>query len=80
MENVEYFKYLGSMTASDTRCTYKIKSKFAMSKSALNKKQAVFTSELDLNLRKNLVKCYILSIAVSGVDIRTLPKVDQNYL
>jgi hypothetical protein len=38
-----------------------------MSKAALNKKQAVFTNELDLNIRTDLVKCYILSIASLGL-------------
>ena len=30
-----------------------------MAKDALNKKKILFTSKLDLNLRKKLVKCYI---------------------
>jgi hypothetical protein len=62
---------ISSMTVIDARYTRKIKSKFAMSKAALNKKQAIFTSELDLNIRKKLVKCYILSIALSGVELDT---------
>jgi hypothetical protein len=51
-----------------------------MSKAALNKKQAHFTSEFDLNIRKKQVKCCILSIALSGVETWTLQKVDQKYL
>ena len=59
-ENVEYFKYLGSMLTNDGRCTCKceIKSRIAMAKAAFNKK-TLSTSKLDLNLRKRLVKCYI---------------------
>jgi hypothetical protein len=34
-----------------------------MAKAALNKKKIIFTSKLDLNLRKKLVKCYIWSMA-----------------
>jgi hypothetical protein len=30
-----------------------------MEKAAINKKKNLFTSKLDLNLRKKLVKCYI---------------------
>jgi len=33
-----------------------------MTKVAFNNKKTVFTSTLDLNLRKKLVKCYIWSI------------------
>jgi hypothetical protein len=34
-----------------------------MAKAAFNKKKTLFTSKLDLELRKKLVKCYIWSIA-----------------
>jgi len=68
------------MRASDPRYTRKVKFKFAMSKAALNKKQALFTSDLDLSKRKKLAKCYILSVTLSGVETWTLQKVDQKYL
>jgi hypothetical protein len=35
------------------------KCRIAMAKAAFNKKRALFTSTLDLELRKKLVKCYI---------------------
>jgi len=38
-----------------------------------------FTSELDLNLRKKLVKCYICSTALYGAEIWTIRKVGQKY-
>jgi hypothetical protein len=59
LENVESFKYLGNILTSDGRCTCEIKSRIAMAKAAFNKKRALFTSTLDLELRKKLVKCYI---------------------
>ena len=34
-----------------------------MAKAACNKKRTLFTSTLDLELKKKLVKCYIWSIA-----------------
>ena len=37
-----------------------------MAKAAFSKKRALFTSTLDLKLRKKLVKCYIWSIASYG--------------
>ena len=80
MEKVEYFKYLGSMIRSDARYTRKIKFKFALSKATLNKKQALFTSELNLNIKKKLVNCYILSVNLFGVETWTLQKVDQKYM
>jgi hypothetical protein len=68
LENVEYFNYLGSMITNDTRCTREFKSRIAMAKAAFNKKKNLFTSKLDLNLRKKLVKCYIWSIALYGAE------------
>ena len=56
LENVEYFEYLGSMLTNDGRRTCEIKSRIALAKAAFNKKRALFTSILDLKLRKKLVK------------------------
>jgi hypothetical protein len=51
-----------------------------MAKAAFNKKKTLFTSKLDLELRKKLVKCYIWSIALYDVETWTLRKLDQVYL
>jgi hypothetical protein len=50
-----------------------------MAKAAFNTK-TLFTSKLDLTLRKKLVKCYIWSAALCGAETWTLGKVDQKYL
>jgi len=50
-----------------------------VAQAAFNKK-ILFTSKLDLNLRKNLVMCYIWSIATYGAETWTLWKADQKYL
>ena len=39
-----------------------------MAKAAFNKKRTLFTSTLDLELGKKLVKCYIWSIALYGAE------------
>jgi len=56
---VECFKYFGSILTNDGGYTCEIKSRIAMAKAAFNKKKTLFSSKLDLNLRKKLVKCYI---------------------
>jgi hypothetical protein len=43
-------------------------------------KTTLFTSKLDLNLRKKLTKCYIWSVALYGAETWTLRKVDQKYM
>ena len=52
LENVESFKYLSSILTNDRRCTCEIKCRIVMAKAAFNKKRALFTSTLDLELRK----------------------------
>jgi hypothetical protein len=51
-----------------------------MAKAVFNKKKTLFTSTLDLNLRKKLVKCYISTIALYGAETWTLRSADQKYL
>jgi len=51
-----------------------------MAKAAFNNKRTIFTSTLDLELRKKLVKCYVWSIALCGAETWTLRVVDQKHL
>jgi len=58
------------------RYTGEIKSRISMEKAAFNNKKTLFTSKLDLNLRKKQVKCYIWSIAWRGAETWTLRRAD----
>jgi hypothetical protein len=51
------------------RCTCEIKTRIAMAKAAFNKKRALFTNKMDLELRKKVIKCYIWSIALYGAEL-----------
>jgi len=51
-----------------------------MAKAAFNKRRALFTSTLDLELMKKLVKYYDWSIALYGTETWTLRAVDQKHL
>ena len=72
--------YLGSISTNDGRCTREIKCRIAMAKAALNKRKALFTSSMDLELREKLVKCYIWSIALYSAETWTLREVDQKHM
>jgi hypothetical protein len=80
IENVESFKYLGSILTNNGRSTCEIKCRIVMAKAAFNKMWTFFTSTFDLELRKKLVKCYIWSIALYGAEIWMLRSVDQKHL
>ena len=73
-------RYLKLILTNDGRYTCEIKCRIAMAKAAFNKKRTLFSSTLDLELRKKLVKCYIWSIALYGGETWTLRAVDQKHL
>jgi hypothetical protein len=50
-----------------------------MAKDTLNKNRALFTGKMDLELRKNLLKCYIWSITLYGAESWTFRAVDQKH-
>jgi len=56
LENVEYFKQFGNMITICVRYTCEIKSRIAMTKAAFNKKETIFTSKLDLNIKEETDK------------------------
>jgi hypothetical protein len=43
-------------------------------------KETLFTSKLDVTLRKKTGKCYIWSIALCGAETGAVGKVDRKYL
>ena len=51
-----------------------------MAKAAFNNKKNIFTSKLDLNLRKKLVKCYVWSMVLYSAETWTLQATDQKRL
>jgi hypothetical protein len=58
---VEYFKYLGSTVTNDEDVHATSDQGLTLAKAAFNTKKALFTSKLDFNLRKKLLRCYIWS-------------------
>ena len=48
---------MGNMITNDARHTRGIESRTFTTKAAFNRKETLFVSKLDLNLRKKLVKC-----------------------
>jgi hypothetical protein len=68
------------MLTNDERCTCDIKSRIATARAAFNKKRALITGKMDLELSKKLVKCCIWSIGLYSAENWTLQAVDQKTL
>jgi hypothetical protein len=68
------------MITYDAKFIRENQSSIVIAKAAFNNKETLFTSKLELNLEKGLVKCYIWSTAVCGSENRTVWKVDHKYL
>jgi hypothetical protein len=80
LKNVESIKYFGNILTNDKRCTCEIKYRIAITEPAFNKRRASFTNTLILELRKKLVNCYVLRIALYGAERWSLRAVDQEQL
>jgi hypothetical protein len=57
-----------------------IKPRTAVAKASFNRKKHIFTSKLNLNLKKKLANCYIWSMAFCGAETETLWKANQKFL
>jgi hypothetical protein len=79
-ENVEYFNYLDITITNHARCTREIKTGIVMTKEAFNRKKALFTTKLDLILRRKPVDFYTRIVPVYGAKTWTLRKVNQKHL
>jgi len=58
----------------------KIKSSIVMAKATFSKRKALFSSKVDLNLRKKQANCYIWGIGLYSSGTWILWEVDQQYL
>ena len=69
-ENVKYFNYFGSLITNNARCTRELKSRTVMAKKKQHStgRRLVVTNKLHLNLRKELLKFYIWSMALYGAE------------
>jgi hypothetical protein len=72
LHNVEYCNYVCSRITNDATCTREIKSRIAMAKHHSTRRRFFSARNLGLNLRKQLVKFYIWSVALYHAEIWTL--------
>lgn len=78
MENMEYFKYLGSLKTNVAKCTSEVKSKIANGKSDIEQEHWFLKpGNWTYIYGEKIVNCYIWGMARYDVETWTLRKVDQ---
>ena len=59
IQQVELFKYVGSLIIEDMSCTPEIRPRIAIATEAFNGKKRLLCGKINKNLRKRLAKCYV---------------------
>jgi hypothetical protein len=81
LEQVNEYKYLGSTITEDGRSTREIISKINHAKCAFQSKKNMFISRnIDVKVRKNLLKAYVWSVALYGNETWTIDKTEEKRL
>jgi len=68
VEQVTQFKYLGRIISSDGYCEKDIKSRIVMGKQTFGNKKRLLTGNMNLDLKKKIVKCTIWSVVLYGAE------------
>ena len=62
MKQVEQFRYLGSLTSEDGYYEKDIQSRTEIAKKAFMNKKRLFTSKMNLELKKRIIRCLISGV------------------
>ena len=80
VEQVNQFRYLGSLISDDGSCLAKIKSRIAMAKDAFNNRRELLTKRMNKELKKRIIKTVVWSVALYGAETWTLRQSEKNRL
>ena len=73
IQEVNEFNYLGSKITNDGRSSREILSRIAQAKNAFYKKKNLFTARnISLDVRKQMLKTYVWSVALYGSESWTI--------
>jgi hypothetical protein len=77
VEQVSQFKYLGSIISEDGYCDKDIRSRIAMGKNAFMIKKRLFTSSMNMELKKRIMKSTIWPVATYAAETWTMTLADR---
>ena len=78
VEQVNQFRYLGSLISDDGTFTAEIKCRIAMSKNAFSKRRELFSKRLSKELKKKVIMSIVWSVALYGSETWTLRKYERD--
>ncbi|KAL1446457.1 hypothetical protein WDU94_005636 [Cyamophila willieti] len=81
LEQVSSYKYLGTYINQDWGHTHEIKIRIEMARTSFNRMRSVLCNmHLNINTRIRILKCYVFSVLLYGVEVWTLTKETLNRL
>lgn len=81
IERVNQFKYLGSIITESLEPDIEIKSRIEIARTTFKRMRSLFCNkDLNLKLRQRMVRCYVWSVLLYGVESWTLKAVMLNRL
>ncbi|KAL1448654.1 hypothetical protein WDU94_014026 [Cyamophila willieti] len=81
IKQIDTFKYLGSNITRDARSSNDIKQRISLAKIAFNKKKSILCSNnIDIKIKKQLIKTLVWSVALYGSETWTISEVEKKRL
>ena len=68
VEQVERFKYLGSVITEDGRCIKEVKQRIGMAKDSFNKRKELLIKSMSKGLKKRMIKTLVWPVALYGCE------------
>ena len=80
LKQVKEYRYLGSMICEDMRSIGDLKRRIGMGKTAFLKCKELFRKDININLKKKMLDCYVKSVMSYGCESWTYSKTIQNRI
>ena len=80
LNHVEEYRYLGSMIYEDMRSIGGVKRRIGMGKTTFLKCKELFRRDININLKKRMLDCYVKSVMSYGCESWTYSKTIQNKI
>jgi len=74
LEQVSQYKYLGSWISDDGRCELDVKTRIAMAKNAIWKHKELLRGNINLQVKKRILQCYVYPVLKYSCESWTMNK------